>query len=130
MTITLADILAVVDDLDDHDLHTLMGRVRDTLAMRDSSDLRDLLREVLAGHDPAVASVAFGTTDYDDGWFYTEMSATLTLVDGTVIKDVVIDEVEDQLRDLCDAYGPLGREAGLRVDLDTGEVEADTYMFA
>lgn len=128
--ITLDDILTAIGDLDDSDLYAIMGKARDTLAMRESSALIDALREVLADHDPAVEAVAFGTTEYDDGWFYDPATATMTLVDGTKVKDVDLNEVDDQLRELCDPYGPLGKAAGLRVTLATGEIEADGYMFA
>ena len=126
----LSEILTTLPDLDADDLHQIVRTVREIIAGRETTGLIDKLREVLADHDPAVATVAFGTTQHDNGWFYDPSCATLTLVDGDVVKDVMIYEADDYLTELSSADAPLGRTAGMTVTLATGEVDADDYMFA
>lgn len=125
---------AELNDMSDEDLAELVSRVHGVYQGRASDELARLVREELQANDDVRTqgseplAVVFGPTEYDNGWFYDENSATVRFADGEEWDDYSFGDrgIDEALATLSDG-GSVGETATLTLDLRTGDVEHDEY---
>lgn len=125
--------------VDESELYVRLHALEAEIARRNENLLLAGVREALAklyadDDDPVVpVEVRFGTWEWEDGWFYNASSATVIFADGTKETDVDFGDrgsIGDQLRELADVNGVrLGKTAGFKINVMTGETDSDGYMF-
>ena len=106
---------------------TLTFAIDDARCAVERSDIVDLVRQFIADNyadaDPAPVAVMFGPDEFDNGWFLTG-TGVLYFADGTTETDVYfgIDS------ELSAAYGVVGSECALGINLRTGDITFDDYV--
>ncbi len=117
-----------VDSLDPASRENLRWAIEDVVNKGHVEDLLDAVRRHIERtaeeRSAKVFGVVFRTMDFDDGDFYTEMSARLVYEDPSMEDDEEeISEASDALRE----FGRVATDAGLGVYLATGGTDEDDY---
>lgn len=114
--------------LDAHVLHDIAGACDTAVTPMEEASLVNGLRDIVQetsgdelGSTAPITHVRFGTTEYDNGFFYDEDNARFRHADGTVTTlSVDSTEAADALTELAELNDAMGYDSLLTVDLTTG----------
>lgn len=133
MTTTPIDLTALtaesLAEVPDHVLWDVIGRLQAIIEARANTGIVAHLREVVARESmPEVATVSFGTSEWDNGYFYSPTDVALRDASGTPVHtDFEFAEDDERaldamLTDLASTGSPLTGWSVLTVNLSEGTV--------
>jgi hypothetical protein len=90
--------------------------------------LVEVVRAAIAEARPSLpadpVAVLIDTTEWDNGWFYSDYMTLVFADDSRAPLDV---DAADVLADMTHAHGPIGAQACMVIDLATGDIDCDDY---
>lgn len=119
---------AAMATLDAHVLHDIAGACDTAVTPMEQASLVNGLRDIVKGipgeelgSTAPITHVRFGSSEYDNGFFYDEDNARFRHADGTVTTlSVDSTEAAEALTELSELNNDMGYDSLLTVDLTTG----------